>query len=77
MTGRGGLAAPAPSGRDELQVERLGDGLVADLSAGYVEAHGEMRVGLHRRLGALAGELQHEGQGRVVKGDGRGARDHP
>src|SRR3546814_9391299 len=32
-------------------------------------------VGLHRGLGALVGELEDEGQGRVVEREGGGARD--
>src|SRR4051812_1516739 len=55
------------SGGDEFQVERFGDREMADLAAGDVEAVGEMGIGLHRRFGAVIGEPQHEGQGRVVE----------
>ena len=63
MTGR--ALSARPSDRNEFEVERLGYRLMADLSAGDVEAHGEMRVGLHRGLGALARKLQHT-KGRVA-----------
>ena len=40
-----------------------------------IQAVREIRIGFHRLIGALAGELQHERQSRVVQRKGRGARD--
>ena len=65
---RGAATAPQDgSGRLVGQIERFGDGLVADLAAGDVEAVGEMRVLPHRFFGAEVRKLDRERQRRIVE----------
>ena len=71
---RGSPVANCLFRRCEGEAEIAGDGGVGDVAVMDVEPGAQMRVVQERAAPALLGERQHEGQGRVVEREGRGAR---